>query len=1522
MNDAPPVPRPRPALRRVLRATAIAAAVVAGLVAAAVTAALYLLPGPRLAGLLAGVLPDFEGNLTFRAMYVKPRVLWDLLLDRPTPVVIEGLQIADPEGTPVLVTSKLSVKIPLRSAMGGRVFLHDLELAPGTVWRFSRMKKRPGIGFTAWFAVKAKILAAAKKTAPPSDGGGGFLLQIVNCQLDGFTAIFDFPAWGLELRDILAPATLVVEQAPGKPLFVGWDVKPVHARKGGFLRISPSEKMVAVLPFDDVDVARVATTREKPNDILLDVRAAKTGATTLIGKVNFSGIYGYNDDPTPAGIALHADLNEASDALAAVVSGLAKQGAIPSELSVAGTGARVVLDMSEPFERLKIGAGISNLDIGFGPYRAQRLQLGFSADLGDPMAIGVTGLKFEAPDGGAMLLDAGLRGDSFSARPRFKGFSTGTYLPKGLRRLAGGTLQGGLDVSGTLAEARRGVTVRKLDLALTRSGGGKLPKHIRITGNAEATAAEVRASGIKIEIPGASAVVKGRLGLARKAIELSLKAAASNLPRVLRTFGIPALAQSAGLEVTVAGTATAPTVSGTAVVRRLGLGGVWGPVPEIPELIARFSLTGGDARLETLEGAAFGGTIAAKGSMELFRGTVNRLVRSPVVEFRFEGQKIDLASLIVGGALRGHVDIRGSADGPIDKLRARVRLPAGAQLVILGDVWTLDGVDVETDLKSIVVKTARLSRPSGGSVQLTGRMAFTGDMAWTVTVEGVPVEAIPGIAEAGVPIKGVVALQLSAMGSMKQPQLKGQIDLRGIVVENVRLGDANVAITTAADGTVNVKGALFGRLNLLGSVRMKGNAPEVMATLRFDHLKVEEFLPQLAAHGDARAELSGTARIELVGGHAKGELTLQDLILSVARPAPQLGRIEVRNLGVVHAEFSPEAVTLDELVLATNGGELRIGGGMKGTNVNAKVAGFLNLELLRPFLGATIERLSGDARLGIQVGGPLSAPAISGQISIATPVVAKLTGFVPEVSIPSGIVKLIPGRVSLQDLSITVQGATLTIGGSLDLVGFVPQRVAVNARGEVSAGLLETVAAGVVSEASGRLRLDAQVSGPLGVGAGDPEIKARMDIAGVQLRLRDLGRDVEVQTGVVELSPKELVLRDVVAVIDGKGKILIGGTGTDPGRITLSGSLPRLQMVRLHLPLQGRQIDFSVPGSVEIDDLNFGLLLTGEPEKNLTLTGDVRIASGRYVRDFTMRNFVLSPSIDERSTRPMVDADSMLAKTNLDLRVRTVGDSFTVQNNLAPEIHMLLDLHIGGDLLRPQIGGDVRPTDGRFHIIGIRGDFVLTPNVNHVTFIDTRSIGEGETPELALEAENQVNDTTGREHTVRMRITGPIGQARIDLSTDTGLDRSQTMLLLVSGRGSDRSLSGPSFGANVGTGRDVVGQLTRDSVADLIEPYIDDTLQLLTGRKVNLRPTVGPDGFELRVGARVNRQLELHLSYLRGFLAQQRYRAEGRLWLMDYLTLRGVGDQITGTPEQGIVEKVSSWRLELGLDYPIRFGRP
>ena len=91
----------------------------------------------------------------------------------------------------------------------------------------------------------------------------------------------------------------------------------------------------------------------------------------------------------------------------------------------------------------------------------------------------------------------------------------------------------------------------------------------------------------------------------------------------------------------------------------------------------------------------------------------------------------------------------------------------------------------------------------------------------------------------------------------------------------------------------------------------------------------------------------------------------------------------------------------------------------------------------------------------------------------------------------------------------------------------------------------------------------------------------------------------------------------------------------------------------------------------------------------------MRLVSGRYLRDFKMQQLVLSPRVNESSVRPFYEHAAGRG-LGLDLGVRTVGDGFVVQNNIAPEIHVDVALNVGGILSEPELAGDVRPPMAAF----------------------------------------------------------------------------------------------------------------------------------------------------------------------------------------------------------------------------------
>ena len=139
------------------------------------------------------------------------------------------------------------------------------------------MGEREGIGFLHWFRIPDEP-GEPRPPPPPKQepDEDGFVFQIINAELDGTTAQFDFPgAWGLELRDVKSPASLLIEGD-----FVGWDAQGLVAR-GRRLPEDPGGRAARSTGWRWPASPRI---RESPDNILLDVTAARTGRSRAGGQ--------------------------------------------------------------------------------------------------------------------------------------------------------------------------------------------------------------------------------------------------------------------------------------------------------------------------------------------------------------------------------------------------------------------------------------------------------------------------------------------------------------------------------------------------------------------------------------------------------------------------------------------------------------------------------------------------------------------------------------------------------------------------------------------------------------------------------------------------------------------------------------------------------------------------------------------------------------------------------------------------------------------------------------------------------------------------------------------------------------------------------------------------------------------------------------------------------------------------------------------------------------------------------------
>jgi hypothetical protein len=1506
----------------VIRLTAIG---VVGTVAFAVLAASVILQGPRLGHLVEGALPPNAGKMQLGGIDWHLRALVDIITDAPSPIAVDGLKIIDPEGTVVLDVPHLDARVKLRTLIGGSFSIHDLRV-PKCLWRFAAMQKKEGIGFLAALAPKNPPPPPPKDAPPP---GPGSFFEIASAELGDLDAIFDFPgSWGLELRHARAKASLVQNGVDPKHPIFGFDAGPVVAEGGGYLKILDDN----VLPFDRVVINRVATTQDWSDDIFLDLQEADTGKSKLVGKGFFTGIYGATSQP---GIKLHAEFSRAGDAFAGVAAGRKIEGLVVSDGdSRDGAGARAVMDLHDTFAKLKVKARFDDLDVAFDTYKALGIgfDLGFDAEAGK---VDVTKFGFGAPGGGRLGLDVHLDTNrlAMDAGVKLDGFHTESYVPPPMRTLAGGTIDGHIEATADLAH--QSARVRRLDLRVVRAKAAGLPRVVRVHGDAYVSPQEARTSGLTVAVAGTTATAKGKVELTKQLIQLGLDVVAADLGELLGELGLPPLAKSARVTASASGTFDDPEASGEATVEGIAAGGY-----SVKELKARFGLTDGVARLDSLSGAAFGGELKAKGQLRLWKKKASQPLRSPEVDLDLEAKDLDLATLAGTDVVGGPLSFKAEAHGPLDAPTARLRVPAGSLIAVMETPLSVGPIDVAVVKDSVQIKALHIGHQGGGAIDVSGRVDLPKgkakgqkkaqpDLDLFLTISDMPIEALPGVAGAGVPVTGRVSARLHVGGKPDRPELAGTLDLADVVARGVALGPAHLTFAPTHVGArgapgVSVEGELFSRFHVSAEAALSPAGPLVHGALSFQRVALDPLLPELVAFGDGKGMASGTVTIDVHPGKPLAlDVLLSELWLSIARGVDGsagetiVQRVRVETTSPLHATVNGDHVALDKVTFATDGGKLAAEGRLDGENIQGAMTGHLTLELLQPFLRGSVQSISGDLKVEVKAGGTLAKPDLRGQVAIVNAIKVRPTDFPSDITVGSGVFALDQGGVAVDNVAVTVEGSTLRFSGGASLgPGFAPENLQADLAGDVSAKLLAYVAPDAISDAQGTARIRAQLRGTL----KKPEVRGRLDLGAIEFRLRAMGTQVQVKSGIVEVSNEGVVMHNVKVVLDEQGTLVIGGSGVRAGRVQFTNLIP-FKPGYVDLPLHGEHLVYRSPGTFEVDDLGFDLDLKGSVDDGFALGGETRLVSGRFVQDFKMQSLVISPRVNESSVRPFYEGQPLLEGLELDLSVRTVGEGFVVQNNLAPEIHVDIFLHVGGTLSEPALAGDVRLTDGRFNLPGMRGDFDLVPNANHIIFIDTKSIADGETPELDIQAQAAVTDANALDHQVRMRIHGPVRESQIDLSTDDGLDRTQTALLLLTGRTSTESqrlqTQNPTVGANISTGADVAGQLTRDTLANLMEPYIDDTFYRLTG--LNLRLTVGPDGFQGRIRKRISRKLNFQTDYLQGFQNRSRWMTQFDWTGIDYLGAAMGVERITLSSQQGVSETLpTNWSLELRLDYPIR----
>jgi len=561
----------------------------------------------------------------------------------------------------------------------------------------------------------------------------------------------------------------------------------------------------------------------------------------------------------------------------------------------------------------------------------------------------------------------------------------------------------------------------------------------------------------------------------------------------------------------------------------------------------------------------------------------------------------------------------------------------------------------------------------------------------------------------------------------------GRARIRGVEYRGERIDEADAAFIARADR------AVFTDLSATGpAVRVRGDLDVDLAD-RSARLAVAEGVVELGKLAAvASSGLAVDARLDI-----SGSLELREEVV--------VGRLDLRGREWVVGDRSLPGVE-GSVTLSPTGAEIVLGA-REGDRwaVRGNVVWNDDLDL-----DATLDL----RKLGIDLIRDPSAPSaratLSGRVEVRGPAARPddlvVDGTLTETELRVGARTLravgdVPvdfetGRWSLGPARFEGRGSAIDVAVEADRAG---DHVDGAARGFLDLGVLSGLIPGV--SASGRVDVDVRFSGP----AESIRTRGRVDVARGRVRFPGFDQPFEDVALVVNLDGNEAEIADLRAILGGgelrgSGGILLDGVGVDSYRLEIDAA-----NVRVAYPEHFRAV------------YEGELVLRGDAEA-AQIGGALRMLRGEYTEPMDLASLVGSSSREYSTAEEL----SLPARVYLDVDLGSDGNVW-MRNDLV-EAEADFDLHLSGDLLRPEVLGRVRAFEGgqiRFRDVEYR---IETATLD---FVDLQRID----PYLNLRARTRV-----KEYEVELHVEGTLDRFTYELTSNPVLSQQDIIALLTTGR--------------------------------------------------------------------------------------------------------------------------------------------
>jgi hypothetical protein len=301
-----------------------------------------------------------------------------------------------------------------------------------------------------------------------------------------------------------------------------------------------------------------------------------------------------------------------------------------------------------------------------------------------------------------------------------------------------------------------------------------------------------------------------------------------------------------------------------------------------------------------------------------------------------------------------------------------------------------------------------------------------------------------------------------------------------------------------------------------------------------------------------------------------------------------------------------------------------------------------------------------------------------------------------EVRLPSGHVAFDPARISSRGMKVELPGVKLAVAGEVptNLVAAFTgpgdgrqKPIKLDLTGSLDAALLARIAPTLIADARGAIEVAGKVSGT----ADNPHLDAEAMVAngkGVTVVTRGNKTQpafrIAVSGGQVVAKGKRVSVSQLAAVATPGGELVIGPKGR-PAELDLVRLYPA-EIARISLPVVGRGLNLDL-GWMRLDDGRLDLKLSGDPRRALALGGEVELGAGRVSPTKRPPPPPPAPRAAPGPTGPR-PAGPAPTPIMLDVRVKSDGERFVVDPGWLPDVHLGLNVKVGGTLARPAIAWD------------------------------------------------------------------------------------------------------------------------------------------------------------------------------------------------------------------------------------------